>query len=171
MSWAAKSQQIRNNAGQLAALGLLQRTRPPGVGALPVPGNPWQPVSLGSEVVFVHESVLRALALNQLPLYVAAASTRPDELRRRLRKSGRRALLLMTVFLPVVLTHVWPTPTYPGSRNTMGMALTGFVAFLCIPGFILGVARGNWLLAWTCVYWWMGAFLLAGEYRSRGFDV
>ncbi len=149
----------------------MQDSMPPGVGALPVPGNPWQSVLLGRETVFVHTSVLHAVAAETLPAYIAAARVRGDALLKRLRTSGRRALLLMTVFLPVVLTHAWAAPTYPGSRNTMGMALAGFIAFLSIPGFIVGVAIRSWLLAATCIYWWVGALLLASEYRSRGFRV
>lgn len=165
------SQQLLHSFDELSALGLIQESRPPGVGALPVPGNPWQPVQIEQRIVFVHQSVLVAMATFPLSIFVSFAQEQGRDLKKRLRKSGRTALILMTVFLPVVLTHTWPNPTRPGSRNTMGMALVGFIAFLCIPGFVAGLATSNWIFASTCVYWWAGGFLLAREYRSRGFMV
>lgn len=121
--------------------------------------------------MYVHKSVLLGMVVLPLQMVILLAQHEGADLKRQLRTSGRRALILMTLFLPVVLTHWWPTPTYPGSRWTMGQAVVGFIATLCLPGFVIGLITGNWLLAWTCVYWWVGAFLLAREYRSRGFDV
>jgi hypothetical protein len=109
----------------------------------------------------------------QIPvsLLIANERGRRRDLTKELRRPGRMALVLMTIFLPIVLVHTWAVPTRPGSRWTMGMAIVGFLATLSLGGALAGLLTTTWLLVGVCLYWFVGTSLLALEYRRRGFDV
>ena len=145
--------------------------------ALPQPIPPWQVLlrNEGAErhsVYYVHQSLVSTLALDVDPTPLGQiARLQHVQLQKWARKSARRVLLLLTIFLPILLIGARPFPTRPGSPYTQGMAVVGFLAWLSILGFVLSLVTGLWLVAGLCVYWWLGSKVLQSEYQYRGFDV
>ena len=43
-------------------------------------------------------------------------------------------------------------PSRPGSSYTLGMALMGVIAYLAVPGFIVGLVSQSWWLAGLSAY-------------------
>jgi len=165
---------LQQHCDELIDAGFIREQPPAGVGLLPLPGSGWRLLDFGPEhtpnrYLYVSDVVLRALQLGtDLAEVVRYSQSMQAALRRRIRTSARRVLLLKTLFLPVYLAGSVPFASRPGGRFTTGMVIVGFLAFLSIAGFIASLIAQQWTAAGACAYWWIGSALLQAEFRTRG---
>ena len=166
---------VREYWDELVSLGLIHEKTPENFGSLFLLRSGWGVLDVGEDgqqkLVYVHQALARALALDRVSSLVQFGQLMKNHLKKFIRRSVRRTLLLRTLFLPITLAGARPFPTRPGSVYTQGMALVGFLATLCIPGVIAAVLTNQWEIAGMCAYWWLGAHVLRNEYRSQGLNV
>lgn len=142
----------------------------PVAGFFPETSSGWMTITpAGRPPMWVRIDAVEAAEAGTLDTLLAHSSAEQERLDRHARRLRFGGILAFTIFLPITALGALPVPARPGSPYTLGQALVGFLTFLAIPVLVFALITQRWLLAGTCVYWWVGSKVLESQLRTRGY--